>query len=167
MRQSFLPLNQLVSQPRDLMNWRQWRAQVFNRLGVSVFSIDRYVSLMEDFETRLVKLVRPRRFQRSPNFKASIFNPTDLQQITWWSTICLMLSVSAATGTESLVDIVSCLWWSFESQTCSTVINLSELYASDLRAKYQALSDFSVSTNYRFKQTLFAHVCYIPISSQV
>ena len=56
---------------------------------------------MADLGTRLGRLVRTREFHRSPNFKSSIFNPTDLQQITWGSTICLILSVSVATGTES------------------------------------------------------------------
>ena len=60
---------------------------------------------MADLGTRLVRLVKTREFHRSPNFKSSIFIPTDLQQITWGSTICLILSVSVATGTESLVDM--------------------------------------------------------------
>ena len=127
MRQRFLPLNQLVSQPRDLMNWRQWRAQVFNRLGVSVFSIDQYVSLIEDFETRLVKLVRPRRFQRSPNFKASIFNPTDLQQITWWSTICLMFNISISSNRDRVAG------------RHVSLLSLMELWVSDLLNSYQSI----------------------------
>ena len=37
----------------------------------------------------------------------------------------------------------------------------------DSTAKYQAFSYFPVSASYPFKQTLFAHVCNISISSQV
>ena len=40
----------------------------------------------------------------SPDFEASIFNPTELHQIFRCRTICLMLSVSVATRTESLVN---------------------------------------------------------------
>ena len=40
----------------------------------------------------------------SPDFEASVFNPTELHQIFRCRTICLMLSVSVATRTESLVN---------------------------------------------------------------
>ena len=80
---------------------------------------------------RLFRLVRSREFH-SPDFEASIFNPTELHQIFRCRTICLMLSVSVATRTESLVNSSSptCESFVFDRALSLRLTEQLSIYAS-------------------------------------